>query len=222
MITVLLYILLAITSLLLIMLLILLLAPIHFDFKGACTQELELQGKISWAGGLLRLEMVRQEVLRKMSLHAAGIRVKFPEQTKRTSPRKKHRHGRKGINPHDISSLLNRQLLAAIIALISKLLKALHLDLKVSGIYGFDDPSLTGILTGMTAAVDRRNDFVSLHPDFTGSRLEIEGIFRGWFIPLQLAAIATLFLFQKPVRVIWRPKISFTKKKNHKEVVDYA
>jgi hypothetical protein len=120
----------------------------------------------------------------------------------------------------NIASFINRDLFVAIKVAFRQLVRALHFDLNLSGTYGFEDPSLTGFTVGVISAANRGSRSIDLNPDFTREVVDMRGGIRGWVIPLQIMAICIVFLFRKPVRAMWWPKIKF--KKKQKEAVRYA
>lgn len=197
---------------------IVLIAPIHFSFGGDYAQKLNLQGRITWAGGLISLEMILNEGKTHLSFGLLGLKKAISVPEKKAAPKKKRSSGKGPLG--NISSFINRQLFTAVKVVLQKLLRALHLHFNLSGLYGFDDPSLTGVMVGTIAALNLDNSSIALDPDFTRAVIDIKGSFRGWFIPLHILAIGIVFLFKKPVRAIWWPKIKF--KKKQKEDVQYA
>lgn len=200
---------------------IILLAPFHFDFGGEYEQRLSFRGQVRWAGGLFSLEIMRRVGKMQMTLGFFGLKKPISNMGKK-EPKKKKPNRKKGLTDSigNLSSFITRQLFTAVKVVFSKLVQALHLGLNLSGIYGFDDPSLTGVMAGVIAALNIGRSSEYLNPDFTGAVAEIQGSMRGWFIPLQILVIVLLFLLKKPVRAIWLPKRKFNKKQ--KEDVQYA
>ena len=203
------------------LLLLILFAPIHFNFKGEYSHNLNFQGRVGWAGGLLSLEMIRSEGSIYLVLGLLSLRKTIPARERKTPIRTKPLKEKRRINSiGDILSVINRQLFTAVKVVFSKLVRALHLGLNISGTYGFDDPALTGVSMGVIAVLNRGGSSMDLKPDFTGEVVDIRGTIRGWFFPLQILAIGVAFLLKKPVRLIWWSKIKF--KRKQKEAVQYA
>lgn len=223
MIEVLIYILLA----LVVLLVIILVAPIHFAGRIEYAESFNLQGQVRWAGGLLSIELMRSEGTfhgtwgflgwqKAISKNEAkSPDSKSPPGSKKPRTPKKSSHSKS-----DLSAFMNPQLFVALKNVFLKLVQALHLKLQLSGIYGFDDPSLTGVMVGAIAALNRDSSFIDLDPDFTREVVDIRGSIGGWLSPLQIIVIGLGFIFKKPVRAIWWPKIKFRKKQ--KEAVQYA
>jgi hypothetical protein len=188
---------------------------------GEYAESLKLQGRVRWAGGLLRLELIRSEGIYQCSLGFLGLKKAIPKSEKKTPSRKKPRtKKRRASSNGNILSFVNPQLFFAVKAVLFKLVQALHLGLNLSGTYGFDDPSLTGITMGVIATLNRGSKSIDLNPDFTKAVVDIRGRIRGWLSPFQIIVIGVKFFLKKPVRAIWWPKIKFRKKQ--KEAVQYA
>lgn len=205
----------------LVLLIVVLLVPFHFSFQGGYAKALSFQGRVAWAGGLASFMMVHKEGKTQLSYGILGFIKQVPARRKKDSP-EGEKSGKKRIID-SLSSLplyLNQQIFVSVKDLMKKLLGAMHLQLNLSGIYGFDDPSLTGMIMGAIAVLEIKNNTVCLNPDFTGAVIDIKGSFGGWFVPLHILAIVVIFIFKKPVRAIWWPKINF--KKKQKEVFKYA
>lgn len=115
-----------------------------------------------------------------------------------------------------IELLRDRRLLATAIAFLRCLWRAFHLEVRLAGTYGTDDPALTGYLAALLATMDVDDIVCDLHPDFSCAILDISGSIRGHFIPAQLLALALTFMWQKPVRRLWLAKLK-TKKSKLKE-----
>ena len=200
---------------------IILLVPINFGFRGEFAESLSFQGQVGWAGGLFRLEIIRSEGILHWAMSFLGMKKSIPKSAKETPASKKPPTKKKvSRSTGSISTYINRQLFAAVKVVLRKLVQSLHLNLNLSGTYGFDDPSLTGVTAGLIAAIFGKSASIELKPDFTEAVVDVKGSIRGWFIPLQIVVICIVFSLSKPVRAIWWPKIKFRKKQ--KEVVKYA
>ncbi|WP_276623779.1 hypothetical protein [Syntrophomonas wolfei] len=203
---------------------VILLAPVHIDFRGEYAQTLSFHGRLRWAGGLLSLDLKHHHGKLELTPGCLGLKKTF----KKAAEGKKQPDGqesgpdkrRKGQSDSPLS-FLNLRLLAAVNKSIRRLLRALHLKVKLSGVYGFDDPSLTGFVLGvMTALGTVKNYSIDLKPEFAGEAVDLRGWIQTWFIPFHILFIVLGLILKKPVRAIWWPKIKNSKK--HKEAVQYA
>ncbi|HWP95432.1 MAG TPA: hypothetical protein VN426_01135 [Syntrophomonadaceae bacterium] len=208
-------------SILAVLLAAVILAPIQYCLLGEYAQGFDFRGRIRWAGGFFSFEMIRSDRKVHLSLGLMGIRKNISPgagkstKTEKPSP-KKGREKSFG----NIMAFINRQLFTALKNLLGKIIRALHLNMNLSGTYGFEDPSLTGMVMGLIATLPGIGGSIDLHPDFTQSIVDIRGSIRGWFVPLQILAIGVVFIFKKPVRALWWPKIKIRRKQ--KEVVQYV
>jgi hypothetical protein len=206
---------------------LILLAPIHFDFGGEYTESLTFQGRMRWAGGMLSFAIIRREGIFHWALGIFGLKKPSPmsasktRKSKKPPKREKPRTNKEGGNSFgNISSFLNLQLFTAVKDVFHQLVRALHLELNLSGTYGFDDPSLTGVTVGLIAALERGSSSIDLNPDFTRAVIDLRGSLQGWIFPVQILAIGIVFSLMKSVRAIWWPRIKFRKKQ--KEAVQYV
>lgn len=218
---VLLYVLIALAALLGVILLV----PVHIDFGGEYAQTLSFHGRLKWAGGLLSLDLKHNEGRLELTPGCLGLKKTFKKaaEEKKQPGGKESRSGKKKrkVQSDSLLSFLNLRLLSAVNKSIRRLLRALHLKVKLSGVYGFDDPSLTGFVLGvMTALGTVKNYSIDLKPEFAGEAVDLRGWIQTWFIPFHILFIVLGLILKRPVRAIWWPKIKNSKK--HKEAVQYA
>jgi len=114
---------------------------------------------------------------------------------------------------------LNRSLIASFTHLLRSLVRALHLDVNLSGRYGFEEPDITA-LAALLIRFLGRGSVLNLTPDYSQAIADISGYIRGRVIIAQVLGIGMRFLFSKPVRAIWWPKIKFKRKR--KEIIQYV
>jgi len=114
---------------------------------------------------------------------------------------------------------LNRSLIASFTHLLRSLVRALHLDVNLSGRYGFEEPDITA-LAALLIRFLGRGSVLNLTPDYSQAIADISGYIRGRVIIAQVLGIGMRFLFSKPVRAIWWPKIKLKRKR--KEIIQYV
>lgn len=195
--------------------------PWRFDFQGSYAElSMGVEGRVSWAWGLLCLDAYNREGGLDLSASLLGYKRQLPPRSSKKPPvqAKPARKGNQG--GAGIASYINWQVFAAVRAFLQKLRDALHLRLNLSGLYGFDEPDLTGITLGALAMMANTNVRLDLKPDFTRGVLELEGGLQGWLIPLHIIGIVIGFLFKKSIRAIWLSQLKFNKKS--KEVPGYV
>jgi len=206
------------------LMLILLSLPWQFDIKGEVGASQSIRGRIKWAWGLLKLEIIVPQAQTISGLTVLGITIS--PGGKRTSPssskkeKKANPKGNKGMSWKTLSSFIDRQLAVVLYSFALNIIKGLHLNLRLAGKFGFDDPSLTGLMVGMLACLDSDNMLAGLKPDFGEAVLDIKLDCQGKIIPLQLVGLCISFILKKPVRKIW---LSLIKNKiKRKEVFSHA
>jgi hypothetical protein len=205
------------------LMLALIVLPWKFDIKGEIGENQLIRGRFKWAGGLLKLEVIAPKAEAVSSLTILGITISPGRKNVSPSPAKKKKKAGpkkdKGMTWKSFSSFVDRQLAQVLYSFARNIIKGLHIKLQLEGKYGFDDPSLTGLIFGLQALLDSDNT-LALQPDFGEAVLDIKLDCQGKIIPLQLFGLSISFVFQKPVRKIW---LSLIKNKiKIKEAIEHA
>lgn len=99
----------------------------------------------------------------------------------------------------------------------------MRLRLRLSGVYGTDDPALTGLITGLMAALHAEHINLDLDADFSGPVLDIAGETSGRMVPIVILWLTIRLLLAQPVRKLWwaQLKTKFNRRKP-KEVAQYV
>lgn len=190
--------------------LVLLSVPLAFRARGGLSaEEQRLNLKLFWGWGLLALAVDAKGRKTSFSIKLAGIDLpginKKPkaERPKKKNPKKTLPKKRPGASLPPITSVLNRKMLAAVLGYLKRLLKSMGLKLKLRGIYGTDDPALTGLLTGVMAALKAEHYSLDLEPDFSGPIIDVSGETSGRVIPTLILWLTLRLILTKPVRRLW-------------------
>jgi len=123
------------------------------------------------------------------------------EQKKKDRSEKK----RRSTKTSNITQYLDADLISAFLKSLLQIWEALSLRAEGRAIFGFEDPSLTGMLCGLLAAAglySSRPDLV-ITPDFLESGLTGNLSVRGRFTVGRLLYIAVKFLLSQPARRLW-------------------
>lgn len=204
--------------------------PLTFNVSGFLrTGERRLEARIAWGWGLLAAAVGISGRKTSFGLRLAGITLPVPRKKPGAAGAKKIRKktGRKGerrgFNLSAAGTVLNRKLLAVFLGYIKSLFRSFRLRLRLSGVYGADDPALTGQLAGLVAALRAGNINLDLEPDFSGPILDISGETSGRIVPVAILWFTTRLLLAGPVRKLWwaRFKTKFVEKKQ-KEDAQYV
>ncbi len=210
--------------------------PLTFQAGGCLGQDKRrLESKITWGWGLFTADVEMKGRGTSARFKLAGInlsasrkkdRADSAEEDKRTGRKPKQSKKQTGRNRSGfppVIAVLNREMLAAVLGYLKKLYKSLGLRLRLSGVYGADDPAVTGFLAGLVAALRAGNINLDLDADFSGPFIDIIGETSGRIVPIAILWHSTCFLLAKPVRKLWwavlKTKI---KRKKIKESVQYV
>ncbi|MEQ8174189.1 MAG: hypothetical protein ABRQ26_03885 [Syntrophomonadaceae bacterium] len=196
----------------------LLLLPWRFGLQAENQPALEIKAELEWAFGTFGFRASygsggfnSQVVIFGFARHLSSDKKETAVDTASEKPKRKPRRGA-------LSDYLNRSMIASLILLLRRLIKALHLDVNLSGRYGFEEPDITAITTLLIGFLG--GSAINLKPDYSRGILDIRGYVRGRVIVARILVIAVQFLLSKPVRAIWRPNITIKRKR--KEIIQYA
>lgn len=210
--------------------LVLLSIPLAFRAGGVLRPEDQrLGGDFSWGFGLLAASVEFINGKTSFGVRFAGFKLPVPGLKKKAKKREenekkdkakksevkeksgkmrktkggKWRHKMPGFSFSAAFRVLNRRLMGAVLEYMNMLFKSLRLRLNLSGIYGTDDPALTGMLAGMLAAMPFAYQSLSLEADFSGPALDVSGEISGRIVPIVLLWLTIRLLLAAPVRKLW-------------------
>lgn len=155
---------------------ILLIVPLVFKAGGSLSpQASRADINLSWGLGLVTAAFDVKGKKTSFRLRLAGITIpvlqKNPGTTGAAKAAKKLKDaGREGCAGHSflaIDVMQNRQLWAVVVKYLKNVFMSFRLQLSLRGVYGFDDPALTGLFTGLIAALDAGRIRLDLNADFT-------------------------------------------------------
>ena len=173
------------------------------------TGEQRLKLWFSWGRGLLAVALEINGSKTSSRVRLAGItlpvhRIKPGTGLRKNKPKDpiKHKKERR-LDFSDIAAALNRQFLAELLGYMKRLFDSLQPRLRLSGVYGADDPAVTGMLAGLTATLYAGRRRLDLDADFSGPVVDITGSFKVRAVPIIILWLTIRFLLAKPVRSYW-------------------
>lgn len=204
--------------------------PLTFKAGGRLRpEECRLLGRISWGWGLLIAAVEIDGRKTSFGLRLAGLALPVPRRKPGTvgaagkkAGKKAGRRQRSGFNLSVIKDVLNRQLLFVLLEYLKKLFESLRLQLRLSGVYGADDPALTGLLAGFTAALHVERCNLDLEADFSGPILDMTGEISARVVPLIILWLTIRLLLAAPVRKLWWARLKTKSRRKPKEGVQYV
>ncbi len=202
--------------------LLLLLIPFNYTGQVATSEGFSVQLVLGWAWKLLGInaeiegdnyDITLRVLNRRVYKMKTGADREKEEEAKKQPEKKetdkKDKKDKKGLS---FKELTDRTLIKEILEYFKRILniakpKYMHLY----GTYGFEDPSLTGIVCGITGIVKGMipNARIHLTPDFTQEVMDLDLRAEGSVVMGSLAYQTVRTVLKKPVR-----KILFKKKKS--------
>lgn len=217
------------TGLALILLLLplgLLSVPLTFHICGRLgPEEQRLEARFAWGWGVLAASAGVNGGKKSFGFRLAGVALPVPRKRqgavkiKKTGKKAGRKRKARGLNFSAVNRVLNRKLLAAVLSTAKKLFQSLRLRLRLSGVYGTDDPALTGLLAGLAAALHARHFNLDLDADYSGPVFDVDGETSGRVVPIAILWITLRLLLAKPVRKLWwnQLKIKFIRRKTKED-----
>lgn len=206
--------------------------PLTFKARGRLgPEERRLAGRASWGWGLLAATIEIEGRKTSFGLRLAGLALPVPRRRQGIAGSGKSRKkagkktGRKvgpGFNLSMVKDVLNRQLLSVFLGCLKKLFKSLRLRLRLSGVYGTDDPALTGLLAGFTAALQVERCYLHLEADFSGPILDVAGETSARVVPMIMLWLTIRLLLAAPSRKLWWAWLKTKFRRKPKESVHYV
>ncbi len=195
-----------ILSIILIPLFLLLVVPFSFAAQVRRDQVNQFAASVSWLWGGVSLQAENTNgtfkagpfTAKKFSFKRDSTAAKLkkqdrPEKTRRSS------------KTSSITQYLNADLISAFLKSLCQLWEALSLRAEGRAVFGFEDPSLTGMACALLAAVGlhSRHPALAITPDFLEPGLAGNLSLRGRCTVGRLLYIALKFLLSRPARRLW-------------------
>lgn len=195
------------------LILLLLLVPLSYRGRVLTEGGFRAEAGVGWAWRLLGISVEMDGVAADVAVTIFNRRVlRFnggksheikeaavqESEEEKTSKKKKSELG--------IRDIANKALIEEIIDYIKRVLGILKPKyLHLYGTYGFDDPSVTGILAGMTGIIRGMvpHARIALNPDFTSEVLDIDFFVEGSMTAGSLVYQTVRTMLRKPVRKLW-------------------
>ena len=193
---------------------VLLSVPLTFNAKGR-TVDPQLELKISWGRGLIAAVIETNGRKTAFRLRLALITLPSPRKQPGTAKKAAKQSGqqkgqkekvgkeKQGFSLPALSDVISRQLLAEVMGYLKRLFKSIRLRLRLSGVYGTDDPALTGLIAGLMATLRTKHYNINLDADFSEPILDVTGETSGRVVPGVILWFTIRLLLSKPVRKLW-------------------
>lgn len=199
MISILSHIIIVILCVLIILLLGLLIIPFDYSFNGYISENIYGKGIVKWLFGLTQVTFSKDQkksgVITTLRLAGFNFKINKVKPYKKKSKSKKESNKRK---PQITKKLIS--ICYEYFKDIINIIKPGYID--ISGVYGFDDPSVTGIVCGVISVINSAipNSFINVEPLFEEELYDIRVKITGRIV-LGVILIRTIkFIMNKEVR----------------------
>ncbi|MCR3761502.1 DUF2953 domain-containing protein [Clostridium felsineum] len=159
---------------------------------------LDIDSKITFLFGIIKIKFIRKDNKLNFGIYLFGKKLRAKKKLKK----KKQKEKKKSKSKRKIKWV---NILSNIIQYFKEIINILKPKVfKVEGVYGFYDPSLTGITTGiipiLKSVLPLSN--VNLQPVFEEEALDIEVEVTGYIIPMVMIVDTLKFILNKEVRKV--------------------
>lgn len=186
--------------------------PISFRGQAQVNGSFSGYGEVSGIGGWVKLYVSKEPGTRTRQY----LRLFYWEKSLAAGkPKAASKKRKPGVSR--FKAVLTRDLINAVYRYLIRLSRCLNLEVRFEGEYGTGDPALTGILSGVIAALTNEQSRICLYPNFMEVSLDMEGEFKGRFFPIVPLGHTVVLVLSSPVRSLWWPK--FNIKNRVREVV---
>lgn len=209
MISIILHIIAIVISILLILLLCLLAIPFEYNFDGYVNESIYGKGIVKWLFGLTRFTVYKEKeesnIKVKFSLCGFGLPVnKSKNDNKKNNKKNKNKDKKKDKRK---SSQRKTKITKKLIGICYEYFKDIVNIIKpryinVSGVYGFDDPSITGIVCGIISIINSTipNSIINVEPEFEDEVYDLKVNVSGRIIGFVILFRTLRFIMNKEVR----------------------
>ena len=214
--------------------------PVTFKARGAYRPGVKsLEANLAWGWKLFSTAIGIMGKEKSIRFSLAGIAFSAPRKKsgtiitgkikkkkirKNSIKKKTRRKGeKKKFNLAAVKALLNKELLIVTLGYLKKIIQSIRLRLWLNGVYGTDDPALTGLLAGLIAALHTEHFKLNLDADFSEPIIDLAGEISGRILPIAILWFTIRIILTKTVRQLWwtQLKTKFVRKKP-KEAAQYV
>lgn len=205
----LLWLVLTILSLIVLLLTTVLLAPFSYALNAELGERLHLAATIKWLGTTVNLTAARPENRLKVKIFGlAPVNKKIEKPA--AKPDKKIKPDKQPADffniIHTVLATVSGDIIRAGFVFLKRLWRSLHLrKLDITGVYGFADPAVTGMLCGFIETFRHSQPVavINLTPVFEEQLLAGRITACGRFFTGEIFLVLLRFAFSRPIRALW-------------------
>ena len=182
-------------------LLLALFIPFEYLLNGKIHDSVEGKAEIRWIFGLIKIIICKYEEKPEIKIIICGLNIYNKKLIKRINTKK----NKKSKKEHKPRTNIGKKLIIELFKYFKDIINIIKPKyFRISGIYGFDDPSLTGMLLGLISIIKGAipNAQIYVKPDFEEENINIEAEICGDIKVCVIGYRTLKLLIKKEVRQI--------------------
>lgn len=199
--SILLKILVILLCILLILLIAFMLIPFEYNLNLKVNENISFEAKLLWLFHLTKVNFLKEDSSFKINFFILNRRIFSINPSKKPKVNVKEKKHKKKLG----KSFFKKDFLTYAIYYFKDILKIIKPKMvEIKGIYGFYDPSITGILSGLIPIIEQSipNSNIKIQPIFDDEIIEIEANIWGKVILFSIIYRTLRFILKKEVRRI--------------------
>lgn len=182
---------------------LLLFIPFKYNLYYNINDSSNFEGTILWLFNLFKLKASQEENF-KITLFI-GSKAIYVISESGHSENKEVKDDNKKTKTTNIKNFIEKKFLSCVLSYFKDMLKIIKPDeIKINGVYGFDDPCITGLLSGFIPIIAQviPHSHINLNPVFDDDVIDIKAIMCGKTFLFLMVFRTLKFILKKDVRKI--------------------
>lgn len=204
MVNLILHIIIIVSCIFLILLLGLIFIPFDYNFCGYVNESIYGTANVKWLFGLTRFVIYKEKKVAgiKVKLNFCGVNIFFNKNKKvriKSKKKNKKKNSKKSSNK---KMKITKKLISICYNYFKDMVNIFKPKcINVSGTYGFDDPSITGVVCGVLSVINSTvpNSVINIEPEFEDEVYDLEIKFNGRIIVLIILFKTIRFIFSRGI-----------------------
>ncbi|AWI06370.1 DUF2953 domain-containing protein [Clostridium drakei] len=185
---------------------LLLFIPFKYNLYYNINDSSNFEGTILWLFNLFKIKALQEENFKiTLFIGNKAIRVISESEHSEIKEVKNDNKKSKKTKTNNIKSFMEKKFLSCVFSYFKDMLKIVKPDeVKINGVYGFDDPCITGLLSGFIPIIAQviPHSYINLNPVFDDDVIDIKASMCGKTFLFLMVFRTLKFILKKDVRKI--------------------